>query len=462
MPRIGTAAGGIRFSLVSALIAIGFSVLLTAPSLIAFGLPTYAVLPVMAIVPIAATGYLFTSAITRGAFRFNINLLVFTFLVLNLVIFASGFMYSLRHGVPIAHDQLINTAAYVFIASSSALLFCTLVSNSRYPATSIMSALFLASLVICVVNLVLILGGVENPASIGQPQTQSPGMFSKALGLDVHRIMMPLSSGFQNGAVVPTTLCVLSAGFSGRYKVLRLVAFVLGLLLLLLLDTRMFMIAIAMAFATRFIRSALVIAAAAIVFPWIEVVFVNFSQNFPTLAELATGRVDKYGLFSGREYVWNCFWDYFVKAKSSQVFLGNGLFGQANTGVSKNYAEVFHSWSGEMRATISLHNAFLQMIMDTGILGLAAFCALLFVLVRRVEILSRIDFLDGSGWKVISLLLLTFASIAGTEMVIGWYMKESVSITASLFFVAAFFGGRRTENNQRARPDLPLSGPVGA
>ncbi len=450
--------------MVSALIAIGFTVLLTAPSLIAFGLPTYAVLPVMAIVPIAATGYMFTNAITRGAFRFNFNLLLLLLLVLNLAIFASGFMFSLRNGVPIAHDQLVNTAAYVFIASVSALLFCTLVSNSRYPATSIMSALFIASLLICVINMMLIAGGLENPASIGQPQTQSPGMFSKALGLGINRIMMPLSSGFQNGAVVPTTLCVLSAGFSGRYKALRLFAFVLGALLLLLLDTRMFMVAIGMAFAVRFARSAIAIAAAAIAFPWLEVVFVNFSQNFPTLAALATGRVDKYGLFSGREFVWNCFWDYFAKARSSQVFFGNGLFGQANTGVSKNYAEVFHSWSGEMRATISLHNAFLQMIMDTGILGLVAFCVLLFAVVRRAEVLATIDVLDGSGWRVLSLLLLTFASIAGTEMVIGWYMKESVSITASLFFILAFFGGRRTDGNptRSANPtgEGPGPGPV--
>jgi hypothetical protein len=417
----------------------------------------YAVLPFLALVPIVGLAYMFTNAVGGGSFNFAISSPLLFFFALNLAVFSLAAAYSLLYGANEARDQVINTGAYVFIASATALLFCMILSKDRYPIVTLMSGLYFATFAICFLNLLLVAAGLENPAAASQPQTQSPSLLSDVLGLGIKRIMMPLSSAFQNGAVAPLALCVLSAGFSGRHKKLRALGFVLGALLLLLLDTRMFVFAGALAFAVRMVPSPKFVATTAIILPWLEVGFVSVSENFPTLSAFATGRTDKFGLFAGREFVWRQFWDYFDHATYRQILLGNGLFGQANAGISRYYADVFVSWQEGNRSTISLHNAFLQMTADTGLIGLAIFCVLLFRAVQRAEVFARANTQDASAWKALSLLLLSFASIAGTEMVIGWYMKESVSITVSLFLALGLFGGGAATWLQKAGPGFPLA-----
>ncbi|GGY96533.1 hypothetical protein GCM10011614_09200 [Novosphingobium colocasiae] len=428
----------------SALLGIGFFVILTVPSLLILDFPKIAMVPLLFFIPTIIFARFWLGAMWKQPLGLNISWGRLALFVANFAILCLAAVYSYNHGLRPVREPVLNTFGFNILAAISALAFCLAASGEPRPVSALMSGLLLAALAICSLDLALHLGGYVNPGSAWQPQTKTPGLFFTLLGFKAHRVMMPLSSAFQNGAVVPTLLCVIAMGAGGRWVWLRGAAFGLGLLLLLLLDTRMFILAIAIAFLSRVLsRIPWALAATALALPWLEVAVVVYADLFPSVAEIAGGRSTAYGLFSGRQFIWEKCWDYLAWTKSGPLLLGNGLFGQANTGISRQYAAMFAYWPAEDRSAISVHNAFLQMLLDVGIVGLAAFGLMLFFAVSRAETLARRGGPDAPGWRIVSLVLLTFASIAGTEMVLGVYMKESIAITSCLFLATALFGGRR-------------------
>ncbi|MFD2579009.1 hypothetical protein ACFSTD_11185 [Novosphingobium colocasiae] len=282
-----------------------FFVILTVPSLLILDFPKIAMVPLLFFIPTIIFARFWLGAMWKQPLGLNISWGRLALFVANFAILCLAAVYSYNHGLRPVREPVLNTFGFNILAAISALAFCLAASGEPRPVSALMSGLLLAALAICSLDLALHLGGYVNPGSAWQPQTKTPGLFFTLLGFKAHRVMMPLSSAFQNGAVVPTLLCVIAMGAGGRWVWLRGAAFGLGLLLLLLLDTRMFILAIAIAFLSRVLsRIPWALAATALALPWLEVAVVVYADLFPSVAEIAGGRSTAYGLFSGRQFIW--------------------------------------------------------------------------------------------------------------------------------------------------------------
>jgi len=76
-------------------------------------------------------------------------------------------------------------------------------------------------------------------------------------------------------------------------------------------------------------------------------------------------------IISGRELIWLFGYDALTNASIYNILFGYGIWGSAISGVSYNYAFIFTEWENPELA--SLHNMYLQLVFDIGVIGLIVF-----------------------------------------------------------------------------------------
>jgi O-antigen ligase len=163
----------------------------------------------------------------------------------------------------------------------------------------------------------------------------------------------------------------------------------------------------------------------------------------PSLSDIANLRgANQFGLFTGRQFIWGAFWDYFSQASVSQIIFGNGLVGQATAGISYGYSIMFGLWPAETRVQVPLHNSYLQTMADMGLIGLCALMALLYTATYRAALLGRMDRPEAGSWRGIALGIVALSTVAASEVALTVYMKEAAAIIVVLVGSVAWFGGR--------------------
>lgn len=76
-------------------------------------------------------------------------------------------------------------------------------------------------------------------------------------------------------------------------------------------------------------------------------------------------------IISGRELIWLFGYDAITTASVYNILFGYGIWGSAISGVSYDYAFIFSEWENPELA--SLHNMYLQLVFDIGVIGLIFF-----------------------------------------------------------------------------------------
>lgn len=229
--------------------------------------------------------------------------------------------------------------------------------------------------ILVVASTVLWLLGVESLAETGPPAGDKPTLLAQ-YGIGELRTMFPLTFGYTSHAAIcgaalvmlwpraahdwKTWLPILCAGFGaivseGRMALFGIV-FVLGCM--------------------PFIRRegwGRFVPLSAFLLPFSAVVFMAVTTWMPdAVLELfaRTGEAREIRSGNHRMDVWFTVLDEVSRNPFAFVF-GYGFFGQAASGISENYAFIFKGWQGDLRF-YSVHNAGLQILVDGGIIALAA------------------------------------------------------------------------------------------
>lgn len=230
----------------------------------------------------------------------------------------------------------------------------------------------------CVLNLILWVAGMQSNLVEGNTAVDDESTMLGLFGVNLHRVFFPLAQGINSLGVVAGV--VFSYGLFRGYKwgrglffreFIGVFAFLVSpALCMLLTDSRgaIFM-TIASYFLVRWFRvfGGLVLAVS-ILLPF---VFVLFSGLSGSIFSFAARDSSSTGVLSGRELIWAPAIADILSFKPEGLY-GYGAYGQVISGVSGSYADYFSGWLSDERM-VSVHNAYLQSILDVGLIGLIVF-----------------------------------------------------------------------------------------
>lgn len=233
----------------------------------------------------------------------------------------------------------------------------------------------------CAANLVLWAMGVTSP--IFQISTEERGVLAGLFGLDVNRVLFPMGWGVNNFSMVSGV--ALAAGivkYSKQKRPLDLALLVIApFLCCLLADSRaaLFGGILAGVMAGRFPR----MSTKALVAFWVLGSAVVFFSEAGPLFSFGQREASASGTFTGREVIWAAGLLEFTSFQWEHVF-GYGQFGQFESGAYQLYEMLFQGYS-DRPELISLHNAYLQVAMDSGYVGLAVLVAFIVAATRALS-----------------------------------------------------------------------------
>lgn len=344
--------------------------------------------------------------------------------------------------------QALNALIYFFfvVASISILVWDSRRRFGNLAAKNLIQTFYIASVVYCILQLGLLYWGYVNPIGESLPQINGEAVFAKFLGFRNSRAVLPVSTSLQAGAAIPLATCICAAAKLARdmKSYVNVFLFFLGLYIVFLLDAQQFILSIGLTCAlTYLIRSERIYGLIAALAPWMYVTYASIGQKlFPFLINFTSSRGrSAYGIFTGREYIWNRFWDYFQDANLEQLIFGNGTFGQGISRLSSSYAVMFAGFSPDARYLATLHNSYLQIIVDNGLIGLTCFTALIGFTAYRARVLSRQQGPAAGAWRAISMLVTAFAFTGASEVAFTIYMKEALIVTVLVSITVAVCGG---------------------
>lgn len=373
--------------------------------------------------------------------------------------------YTVRNSPDIIAQAASNTGLFL-LAAVGVVGFNVWDARRRFgqwAAARLTTAFYFSCITFCGLQAALLLSGVSNPVGDLLPQLNGDAVLAKYLGFRNLRQILPISSSLQGGAVVPLATCVMAAANMTlrRFKSLDAGAMLCGLFLLILLDVQQILLSVfTSAAAVIMLRDGRRYGIVASIVPWTYVLFALFGRAFfPFLLDLANLRgFNRFGLFSGREFIWQRFWEYLERADLSQFLIGNGAFGQSGSRLAETYAVMFASFTPEMRSLATLHNSYLQITVDTGVLGLALVMVLISLTAGRARNLAHGAGPDALAMRRIAMVVLAIALAGASEVAFTIYMKEAVGIIVFSVAMVAISArsalpsaGRARERKQRFR-----------
>jgi len=108
------------------------------------------------------------------------------------------------------------------------------------------------------------------------------------------------------------------------------------------------------------------------------------------------------GLLSGRPVIWMSAFNYIADLPPALLF-GHGFMGHFRSGISNDYAMLFISWGMDHPEFATLHNSFLQNLLDIGVVGLALLLATLQQAVNAAS--SSENYPKVTAMKIVVLIL---------------------------------------------------------
>ncbi|XOV72638.1 MAG: O-antigen ligase family protein [Verrucomicrobiota bacterium] len=301
-------------------------------------------------------------------------------------------------------------------------IYVTSKSNDEYASqfSSFINGLGL----LIAVNFILYLVGIYNINEVINNQNYGSAKVLSLLGYQSSRVVFYFSSGFSSYGL----LCVVyifssilrrkSSKSKISYVICTYALCALAFLSLLLVDSRNAFITLLIAFLTynSYVSKLIFVGLT----PVAAYLLVYLDQSIVLLNSYLIKTSRSESLLSGREEIWTNSIEYIFQ-NYKMFIIGNGLYGQATSGLSVAcYVNLFADWNTSRPEWASLHNNFLQLVTDIGIVGAIIFYFLLmtFVVKNKLKKLSC------------SLLLI---------LCVGGYVDVTIGLYNYLLFILFFF-----------------------
>ncbi|NVK72538.1 MAG: O-antigen ligase family protein [Oceanospirillaceae bacterium] len=224
---------------------------------------------------------------------------------------------------------------------------------------------------IMIINMILFLIGISSSSLINKyPEMQI--RLVELIGLNLNRFNFFI---FSNFAYTSMLYCIPLIVFQKRSKkLLNLLVILLAAISLILLDARgPFLAAICVIIFGRFLYDKSINK---------QLIFVSVIAIIPLITNtililLNLDDAEALSLLSRRDAIWNITISNYSPDLFELIF-GFGYIGQYSSGISELYSNLFPGYGNQEQ--ISVHNSYLQILLDYGLLGLV----LLFVTIRKL------------------------------------------------------------------------------
>lgn len=274
--------------------------------------------------------------------------------------------------------------------------------------------------------------------------TELPASILGSVGIGMLRQQLPLSSGVNSIGLVAAAGIVASSVLAARSRgTVRLWhgAMVVSCVAASVLSDTRAALAIAAVIATVAVMAPRVRVArgAAILLPLSPVVLVlglGWLAN-STISRSLSRNAGDFATGTGRTDIWRAVWEHSLSSPTPMHLFGYGANGQIPSGVYPWYAGMF----GDREGTFTVHNVYLQAIMDTGYIGALLLVAVVVIAVGR---LARAGLAGAAlGWALVGLML-----CGVTEALPSIY---SVEVWALFVVLTATAAGIRFRPRARSR-----------
>jgi hypothetical protein len=341
-----------------------------------------------------------------------------TFFVIQAIALIRGNRFS---GSVDVRGACFNLLVYMAMALSAIFLARVISarSNNKIEPFSLVVGLFGAY---CATNLMAWMFGVSSTNYVGATQDQA--QILSYFGISMARVLFPMSWGVNNFAVVAgvtMTMGLVKLAKDGRW---RSAPFLIGipLVCLLLTDSRAALACSVIASfaavkAPRLSRMGLVLF-------WVAGALIVSSDVLPSVA--FGSRQDGLGTLTGRDLIWAAGLLELGKFEPQHI-LGFGHYGQFESGLSSVYGALFGGYSDHPEL-ISLHNTYLQAVMDIGYVGLVIMFMFMF---SAIKALGRLQYLHWTYSAALAALM--FLAMNGlTEVTMSFYQPWIILLLASI------------------------------
>lgn len=352
-------------------------------------LPSTAVIGLVAL--LVAHGLIFRIFLTRSA-GFAVESRSLPLIFSLCLSFAAAFIVALADSDPVISQASRSLLLAVGSSVAIGLVVFLALSNQLTESSAIeilSTGVYQALSWICLTQIVLLLFGVSHNLAPFMPQTSSRNLFLENFGLAIDRVMMPIGTGVQYPA---TLAAILVAMALIRIAILRervaILAALVGAVVLALIDSRTALFGPVVAVLAVLIcrRSQLLAFIVAFLLPMLMLIYLS-AQDFLSgmFGSIVSGRYTTFGLFSGRETIWFYAMAQIRENSMLENLVGHGLFSHIKLGLTDQYSHLFSNTTAEGQSLASLHNSFLQLWLDGGILGVLVLLSALWVAMSRAR-----------------------------------------------------------------------------
>jgi O-antigen ligase len=328
-----------------------------------------------------------------------------------------------------AHVAAVKSTIYFLFVVFGATLVSS--AGTRRAVDERLCAIALAPVAYIFVNAVLHVGGIENSIAGGATEGTS-ATFLSSLGLEVSRTRFPLATSINLFAIVAAAALVsavilrigpparLSRGATG-------LAVAASLYCLLVSDSRgalLIAVLVAALILSRVRLPAILVAGIVPVLPVVVLGVLGLLSDLHVTSALSRGSLkgQEFATATGRLFIWQEAWG-FLKHFQFHELYGWGAAGHFASGASFRWAPLVSS-APEAPKEIFTHDAPLQMVFDSGIVGLAILIFAIWTTWRRLQAYV-VSTLDAAGPALLGILLVIVLSGA-TEVSPSYYTEEAL------------------------------------
>lgn len=324
---------------------------------------------------------------------------------------------------------LIALRTCVFFLSLYGLSFVVLLQLTR-SGKQIYSEFMECAAVVVVLNLLLLVFGVTGRYVFLSVGTNTPNSLLRLVGITYDRTLFYFSSGYQSYGMLCGLVLIYSLwkAKDAKHKVYYFSLSILAAISILITDARgaaIFVLAII--FLWILLRERIVLLQVPLLLATTTLLFliVNNAELFDFVAKLMSP-ISREGanFLSNRNVLWGIVLNHFRFFRPMDL-IGYGMFGQANLGVSDDYAFLFAGWATDRPELFSTHNFLLQNFVDLGYFGVLTLLVIIITSAIQLQRLERVK------EKVLWSISLIFIILSGT-------VDLTINIYNSFIFICSF------------------------
>ncbi|NMB55526.1 MAG: O-antigen ligase family protein [Leptolinea sp.] len=369
------------------------------------------------------------SVITQQRLRFNSKILAFLLVylcVLGIAVLRSTFSDSFP-----LQSTLGNYVLWFTFALFGILVFSCCQNIARWKLYQ--EAIYYGIIVYVLVNVLANFLGLTNQEELYV--TSRPAVMLQFFGISTNRVLFPLASGINTfgivaGAAICISIILVVNSTQRKDRVFGTIGLISGVYAILLTDCRggLFFSAVtiftAVIFPNRYLKTFRWLP---LIAPFLPFLYIFIQENIPfwviqgLLRTPFLGNVD---ILSGRGTIWKTIIDHYSNFQFIHLF-GYGYHGEVISGLSQEYSYLFTNFINS--DWITVHNYFLQTLLEIGYLGLILMVWFITTITTRLAKMVTANPRDNSA-KILFYLMFYFILAGTTETVLSTYHLE-------LFFI---------------------------